>query len=324
MSDAEERRLAELLRSGLPDAEPPERLWERSRGRYRRVRARRRAAGAVAAVVALLAVGLAIPRLVPGAPQERLVLDAPSVAEPIAPSQPAATEPSSTPPAPEPVPTPPASVSPDPEPTAAPPPSSPSPSPTACERADPPGDAQLREVGDVDGDGAADAVALAGGALQLVTGDGLVTPPLDVGAQPALGVGLADVDADGDADLFVRTSGRAGQRVTIARFDGCALAFLLNAQGESYAFDIGQRDGALVGMGCVDVDDDGALEVVGLEGRLDGDAYVVDRTVVDLRGDRAVNGAIDTVRVPAGDPRAVGLISSATCGERLLDDAVFG
>lgn len=314
MSDRDERRIADLLRSGLSQGEPPEQLWEVSRGRYRRVRAQRRAAGALAAVVAVLAVGLVIPRLVPGPPQQRLVLDAPSVLEP------GATPTAPSPPAPGPT------VTPTPSPSPSTPSSLPAtatPSRAACSSSDLADGAQLRQVDDIDGDGAPDSVALAGGALQLVTADGLVTAPLEVGEQPARAVGVADLDGDGVGDLFVRTSGRAGERVTIARFDGCAITFVLNAEGEPYAFDVGDRADALVGMGCVDTDDDGDLELVGLAGRLDGDAYAVERTVVDIRGARARNGAIDTVRVPADDAR-VELIYSATCGERLLDDAEFG
>lgn len=321
MSDADERRLADLLRSGLPEGEPPEGLWERSRGRYRRVRARRRAAGVVAAVVAGLAVALAVPRLAPGPPQERLVLDAPAPARPSTPpATPSQSAPSSTPPASTP-------DDPGPSATPAPPASStpqPSPSSAGCAQVKLPQDALVRDVGDLDGDGAPDAVALAGGALRFVSADGAAGPPLDAGEEPVSGVGVADADGDARPDLFVRAPGRAGQRVTIARLDGCALTFVANIQGEPYAFDIGEREGALVGMGCVDVDGDGDLELLGLQSRLDGDAYAVQRTVVDLRGARAVNDAIDNVDVAADNARGVELLRSATCGERLLDDVTFG
>lgn len=285
MSD--EQRLRALLRAGLPDTpRPGADLWDRSRVRYRRVRARRRAAGVVAVAAMVFAVVVAVPRLLPGPPEESLILSG----------------------GPEPV-TVPETVPEEP------------PAPVPCGLPTPIDLAAFSFLRDLDGDGEAEGIAIAGSGLQVARSNGVVTPLADAGGT-ITSVGLADVNGNGFDNLVVRTLGPAGERVVLARLDDCALEFVRDVQDAPYAFDIGERDGVLVGMGCVDVDGDGELDLVGLSSRLDGPEYVVQRTVVEVAGGRAFDSATDTVRVPAADAEAVALIRGATCGDNPLDDLI--
>lgn len=295
MSD--EQRLRDLLRAGGFDTpEPSADLWDRSRAHYRRVRGRRRAAMALAVAAAVLAVAVAVPPLLPGPPEESLAFRE-------GPEQTAAAE---------------AAAQERSDPAA-----EPSLGPTPCADEAPADPAVFQSIRDLDGDGGLEGIAIVGGGLQVARSNGVVTPLADAGGT-ITAVGLVDVDGDGLGNLWVRTPGPAGERIVMARLDDCALEFVRNVQGAPYLFDIGELDGALVGMGCVDADDDGELDLVGLSGRLDGPEYVVDRTVVEVAGGRAFVSATDTVRVPAGDRDAVALINSATCGDELLDDLVPG
>jgi len=326
---SDEQRLRDLLRAGLPAAEPPGDLWDRSRGRLRRARARQRGAGALAALLVVVAVGVTTARVLPGAQEPGVQLDtAPQV------------DPPGPPASPSPTPSPPASPSPSPSPSAAPAPARdpaprPSAAPTApaevppaaattapCTDADPLPGAEPRTVPDLDGDGAPDRVGVLGAQVQVTTSGGRVLAPfVTYDDAPVTGVGVADAEGDGQAELFVRSPGRAGERVTLAQVTGCRVRVVQNAQGIPYAFDVGERGGALVGVGCVRRG--GEQVLVGLRGTLAGDRYEVQRTAVDIRRDPARNGTTDTVEVDAGDPAAVDLIRSATCGTSLLDDAAF-
>lgn len=323
MSD--EQRLRALMRAGIPEApEPGAELWERSRARYHRVRAQRRAAVAVATAAAVLAVVAAVPRLLPGPPQRSLVLQGGSAQDAGADAPPEGFAPR-----PEPGPSPVAQpTSTDASPSEALPadrPSPPapdpisSPGPTPCSTEAPVDPAAFRYISDLDGNGEPEGIAIAGSGLQVARSDGVVTPLVDAGG-PVTAVGLVNVDGNGFDNLWVRTPGPAGERVVMARLDDCALEFVRDVQGAPYVFDVGERDGALLGMGCVDADDDGELDLVGLSGRLDGPEYVVERTVVEVAGGRAFVSATDTVRVPAQDTEAVALLRSVTCGDSDVDD----
>lgn len=331
MSD--EQRLRDLLRAGLPAGEPPDHLWDRSRGRLHRARVRQRAAGALAAVLVVAGVGLTAARVLPRADEPGVVLDAPDpsdpatpAGDPVPPSTPPPTGPPSPATSPTPSPTPGTEATPDAPATPRADPAAPvvTPDPTACDGGTPLAGAVRQPVGDLDGDGEPDEVAVQGVQVQVVTSGGLTLAPFTAyDDAPVERVGVADADGDGDPELFLVSAGRAGERVVMARVDGCDPGLVINAQGVPYAFDVGERDGDLVGMGCVDVDDDGRVELVGLRGSLQGAVWSVDRTTVDIGRDPARNGDADTVEVDAADPDGVGLIRSATCGESLLDDARF-
>jgi len=327
----DEQRLRDLLRAGLPAAEPPGDLWDRSRGRLHRARARQRIAGALAALLVVVAVGVTTARVLPGAQEPGVQLDTSPQVVPASPSASPSPTPSPSPsPSPPPSPAPSAAPTPtpDPAPRASATPTAlaevpPAPATAApCTDADPLPGAEPRAVPDLDGDGARDRVAVLGAQVQVTTSGGRVLAPFVTYDDAAVtGVGVADAEGDGQAELFVRSPGRAGERVTLAQVTGCRVRVVQNAQGVPYAFDVGERDDALVGVGCVRRG--GEQVLVGLRGTLVGDRYEVERTAVDIRRDPARNGATDTVDVDAADPAAVGLIRSATCGESLLDDAAF-
>ena len=152
----------------------------------------------------------------------------------------------------------------------------------------------------MDGDGRSDRVYSDADArvVRVVTATGTSTQ-LDVGsARPvALFLGAADADSDGRDELFIDPAN--GVYVKLVVFVNCRLSFVKNAQGEDYSFrvDSGDDDGDPSdgdGVGCVDVDADGRLELVGLHFvRSPGGSVAWTRTVVRLEGARAVNGRVD-------------------------------
>jgi hypothetical protein len=307
----DDERLRDLLHRGLPAAEPADDLWERSHRRYRRVRAQRRASGALAAVLVLAALGAIVFQMLPRT-TDPVVLDdggTPAISE-------TATPDAAPAPSPTPEDTPPAAPAPTSPPSApaqvAPPaPSSPG---LPCQEVPQPS-TTLAGI-EPDGDAGLERAGVEGSRLYLVD-DGVVSA-IDAGA-PIVRWGYVDATGDGLAEFFVGTAGRAGQRMLMARITDCGLAFVRNVQGAPYAFDIGMRGGLPVGMGCVDTDQDGDVEIVGLEGRREGSEYLVTRTVVDVEGLRATNGEFDVVGVDAADTDGLFLISQATCGEDPLD-----
>ncbi len=114
--------------------------------------------------------------------------------------------------------------------------------------------------------------------------------------------GVADADGDGRAEIFVRhtTAGPGGvsssEVVSVAVFHDCAPVFLTNVEGRHYQFAIVEGDLSRRSVvGCVDADDDGELDLVGVESqeRPDG-THAFTRTIVEIDGTRATNGATDT------------------------------
>jgi hypothetical protein len=77
----------------------------------------------------------------------------------------------------------------------------------------------------------------------------------------------------------------------------CSFVPELNAQGQQYAFDLGFGNFG-TGVGCVDANNDGTTDLVGLkyEPETNG-AGTIERTIVELNGPQARNGATDTVPV---------------------------
>jgi hypothetical protein len=213
--------------------------------------------------------------------------------------------------------------------TAAPPPTTTTapeataaPSQSGCTRrasADPGGDISSEARGDLDGDGQEDRVVgwTTGGerVFTAATAAGGVSEWRNSnpsGADPRV-YGIADADEDGRAEVFV-SPGRNAYVLTLV---DCQVTPYLNPQGEPYAFDLGTGDQG-TGVGCVDADGDGRRDLVGLL-RVPGDGAEVRwrRTIVELHGPQARNGAVSegTYAAPRDDA-AIALLSKVTCGDQ--------
>jgi len=255
-------------------------------------------------------------------------------APPPATGVPVATAPAPTPAAPAPTPAAPAPTpaAPAPAPSAAP-----SATPEACPPAGDvagfPDDFQGPMTGDVDGDGLPDEVWVDGG--------GPETQPPRIAVRTAQGAvsalefdtrrpwedrlaGVADADGDGRAEIFVRhtTAGPGGVSssdvVSVAVFRDCAPAFISNVEGRDYQFAIVEGDlSRRSAVGCVDADGDGVLDLVGVQSQeLADGTHAFTRTIVEIDGTRATNGATDTGVSPEAPP-------FVSCGEDPFDDPVF-
>lgn len=191
---------------------------------------------------------------------------------------------------------------------------------------------------DIDGDGAGDTVYL-----------------LDEGDQPdrAVGVALAtghrsetafaeviassifgpfDLNGDGRDELLNVSSGNTGSTtlVQVVVLEGCELVIARNVEGEPYRFLVsdhgfeGLSDASLGGVGCVDVDVDGQLDLVGLAGyREAGDRVRWTRTVVRLEDAVLRNGPTDGGVFVAGvDDAAIASLGQVSCRDELGDPIV--
>jgi hypothetical protein len=129
--------------------------------------------------------------------------------------------------------------------------------------------------------------------------------------------GVADVDGDGRAEVFVRR--RDSGRFLVAQLVGCEFQFVENADGRPYEFVVGtQASGVYDGIGCVDVD--GRSELVGLHGDTHGTVVEWTRTTVSLRDGQARNGVVDSGTFTIGrDDTAIDLLGQATCGDVQLN-----
>lgn len=272
-----------------PPPEPPVDLRERAHRRLGGVRRRRRVGTALGAVAAVLVAAVVLSEVLPSRPADVVI-------QPGGDPTPALAE---------------APVVSEGDTTAA---------GGSCGGTAPQGGRQ-GVVGDLDGDGRGDTVVVSGGTVQ-VQGAAGTTPGL-----PSFGTiaaaGAVDADGDGRVELFLDRpldgADSPNALYTMLRLDGCELAYVLNEEGEPYAFEVGPDGDALQGVGCVDVDGDGATELVGTRAILDpatGD-YLVQRTPVDIAGPTAVNGEVEQVTV-AGDGPGVDTLSTATCGDELI------
>lgn len=131
--------------------------------------------------------------------------------------------------------------------------------------------------GDLDGDDAADtatvyrigpksapewhlAVDLASGARA----DSIV--PRDLGGAQGIGnaavAGAVDVNGDGTDELWASVgSGSTGTLAALFVVDGCGVE-AATADGTALVFSVGGASGSFAGVGCTDVDGDGALDFV--------------------------------------------------------------
>jgi hypothetical protein len=154
---------------------------------------------------------------------------------------------------------------------------------------------------DVDGDGKPDTLWIAkqpdadGGVPFGVTtaAGGTFSATIRSASPVARSVMVADVTGKGEFIALASDN----RQVLLYGISSCSFVPELNAQGQQYAFDLGFT-GFGTGVGCVDADDDGTTDLVGLkfEPETNG-AGTISRTIVVLKGPQARNGATDTVPV---------------------------
>jgi hypothetical protein len=179
-------------------------------------------------------------------------------------------------------------------------------------------------LGDLDGDGEVDQVYLSQGNLGVATSSGVVSEAPTGSARPVKVIGVADANSDGRGEVFILSSAVSDAEVVpvvnIAVVADCQLAFVTNAAGDYYSFEIGESGSGGSGVGCVDADGDGRLELVGLSFERNGATVSWRRTIVRIEGTQATNGASDqgTFTSPQDDDQ-IALLSDATCGDDPLD-----
>jgi hypothetical protein len=121
-------------------------------------------------------------------------------------------------------------------------------------------------------------------------------------------------DVTGRGELIALASD--GRQVLLYGISGCSLVPERNAQGRQYAFDLGFT-GFGTGVGCVDADGDGTTDLVGLKYVPEKyGAGTIERTIVELHGAQARNGATDRVLVTRASEADEA--QSVTCGDLTL------
>jgi hypothetical protein len=209
--------------------------------------------------------------------------------------------------------------------SAAPTSSSPSAGGCTAQDASQPSGAVSKPTLDVDGDGRPDTLWIAkqpdadgGVPFGITTAAGGTFGTTIRSASPvARSVLVADVTGKGELIALASDN----RQVLLYGISSCSFVPELNAEGQQYAFDLGFT-GFGTGVGCVDADGDGTTDLVGLkyEPETNG-AGTISRTIVQLKGPQARNGATDTVTVTrAGEAEEA---QSVGCGDvTLTDDGV--
>lgn len=180
-----------------------------------------------------------------------------------------------------------------------------------------PSGANTRQTVDVDGDGRMDTEWIAtqpdssgGVAFGVRTASGGVFSATIRSASPvARSVMFADVTGKGEVIALASD----GRQVLLYAVSRCQLVPEENLQGKQYAFDLGFT-GYGTGVGCVDVNGDGTPDLVGLKyiPNSQGEGSI-QRTIVQLHGPQARNGATDTV--PATNATMADEARSISCGD---------
>jgi hypothetical protein len=188
-----------------------------------------------------------------------------------------------------------------------------------------PSDAATRPTVDVDGDGKPDTVWIArqpdadgGVPFGITTAAGGTFATTIRSASPvARSVLVADVTGEGE--LIALASDH--RQVLLYGISSCSFVPELNAEGQQYAFDLGFT-GFGTGVGCVDANGDGTTDLVGLKYEPEANgAGTIERTIVELDGPQARNGATDTVTVTRASEADEA--QSVSCGDvTLADDGV--
>ncbi|HEY0218097.1 MAG TPA: hypothetical protein VGC57_17025 [Cellulomonas sp.] len=167
---------------------------------------------------------------------------------------------------------------------------------------------------DLDGDGAGDTLWISGAGsdrqVGVTTASGATTSlPIDL-AGPAGATAFALRPDPADPAEVLVTDNRLADLLVL---DGCALAPVTDAAGAPWQFDLGYT-GYGTGVGCVDVDRDGTLDLAGLN--LLEDGATVTRTAIDVTGTLAAAGTEDQVTIDPADQTAVDTAHALTCGDR--------
>ncbi|MCW2675198.1 MAG: uncharacterized protein JWR70_238 [Modestobacter sp.] len=168
---------------------------------------------------------------------------------------------------------------------------------------------------DVDGDGRPDTEWIAqhpgadGGVAFGVTTTSEGTFGATIASASPVARSVLVADVTGTGELIALASD--GRQVLLYAISSCSLLPVQNAQGQQYAFDLGFT-GFGTGVGCIDVDGDGTRDLAGL--RADGTS--ITRTIVELTGPTAANGAGDTISGASADQ--VELAHQVTCGDLTL------
>lgn len=179
-------------------------------------------------------------------------------------------------------------------------------------------------LGDVDGDSEVDQIYLSEGNIGVEASGGVVSEVPAGRARVSKVIGVADANDDGRGEIFVVGAGASGSEVVtmarIAVLADCRLAFITDASGEGYFFEIGKSSTGGKGLGCVDADGDGRSELVSLSFERNGPVVRWRRTVVNIDGKIATTGPTDegTFTSPQDDDK-IALLSDVTCGDDPLD-----
>jgi len=176
-----------------------------------------------------------------------------------------------------------------------------------------PADAVTRRTIDVDGDGQADEAWIVTGNGTTTFGiatsaGGGATVPFD-SASPVMRTALV-VDADGKPPAEILLDD--GRSVQLYAFDACRIVPITNPQGQPYVFSLGFTDVG-TGVGCADG------HLLGLDAKINGSTVDWSRTVIDLDGTHAANGAVTTgtYQSPADDA-AIATLHTVTCGDATI------
>jgi len=179
-------------------------------------------------------------------------------------------------------------------------------------------------VGDFDGDGASDRVGFdSAGTLTFATASGFVAS-LELGIPPnRRALAVADPQEDGQTFVFLAAYPREGVgdgpiTITLATLIDCEPQIVSDADGETYVIEYGLSadDPGARGFGCINADDDGQRDLVGLVQYTNSDTgeRTFERTVIELDGGVASNGATDSGDIPEGSNAPL-----ASCGNQVFE-----
>lgn len=165
---------------------------------------------------------------------------------------------------------------------------------------------------DLDGDGVPDQLWIAddGGTRTVgvsTAAGATLTHPIDL-AGPAGATAFALRPDPAEPAMVLVSDNRVADLLVV---QGCALVAATDTRGEPWQFDQGFA-GQGTGVGCVDLDGDGTLDLVGLN--LVDDT--VARTLIHVDGTTASAGTSD--EVAAGTDAARETARAITCGDRTL------
>jgi hypothetical protein len=172
---------------------------------------------------------------------------------------------------------------------------------------------------DVDGDGRADTVWMSG----MVGGDdrsfGFTTAsgatfstPFSSASPVAASVLAFTPHGEGVLPAYALVSDGRGAYLYLV--DDCAVTPVQNIDGEQYTFDLQNLRGFGTGVGCVDLDEDGTRDMVGLLAEPgEGGSTRITRTIIELDGDQAANGEEDVTT--SSDQATIDLAMTVSCGD---------